>query len=428
MVKVNRFKLSVMSIAVVLAACGGSGDLSLSQPQIPDMRTALHQTEQMPIEPMVGASNLPAYTPAQIRAAYDMVPLPADMTNLTPAQKASFGNGQTIYIAGFYYNNNTASDLATFNAKYNLPTCTTSTLNSKTKLPLEPASSGCSLVVAYSTSTGTLTDTVPTFNSTWASEAALDIQWAHAIAPLARIVFVTGSSNSGGALVGDVLLANAMGPGIVSMSFGAPEGAYVQSFDSYFKTPNMTYVAAAGDSGAAVNWPAVATNVLSVGGTWLNYSNSTRIELAWNLSSGGVSSYMPKPAYQKNINAKMRTVPDVAFNASPQSGQYVYMTTQGQTKGFWYALYGTSAGAPQWAGILAIVNAQRALNGKSLVGVPNTALYQTYNANSTYATNFYDVSSGADGTCATCTATIGFDFVTGLGSPNVNNLLTTLMN
>ena len=56
----NRFKLSVMSIAVVLTACGGSGDLSLSQPQIPDMRTALHQTEQMPIEPMVGASNLPA--------------------------------------------------------------------------------------------------------------------------------------------------------------------------------------------------------------------------------------------------------------------------------------------------------------------------------------------------------------------------------
>jgi len=104
--------------------------------------------------------------------------------------------------------------------------------------------------------------------------------------------------------------------------------------------------------------------------------------------------------------------------------------TQANAKmGYWFSLYGTSASTPQWAGILAIANANRALVNKPPIGIPNTLLYSVYNtSNSLYATDFYDIMSGTNGQCVTCTASVGYDTVTGLGSPNVNNLLTALSN
>jgi subtilase family serine protease len=89
----------------------------------------------------------------------------------------------------------------------------------------------------------------------WATEIALDVQWAHATAPLARIVLIEAPSASVNDLLGAINLANAMGPGVVSMSFGAPEGDWVVSIDSAFSAADMTYVAAAGDSGKGVSWP-----------------------------------------------------------------------------------------------------------------------------------------------------------------------------
>jgi subtilase family serine protease len=425
------FKLSALALAISLVGCGGEiqqvSNVDFSQ-VTPAFRQHGNRIENVESFDLI-ATSLRPYAPDQIRQAYDMVPVPTDLTNLTKEQAASLGAGQTIYVLGVYYNPNTANDLATFNARFSLPTCTTKTLTSKDALPLAPADSTCSLVLANATTDGKLTDTVPVFNSTWASESALDVQWAHAMAPLARIVLVSGVNSTLASILGDITLANKMGDGVVSMSLGSPETFVSSNYESYFNKSNMTYVAATGDSGNTVNWPAVSPKVLAVGGTWLNYSNNTRVELAWSNSGGGVSSYIQKPSYQSRVNAKMRSVPDVSFNASPQSGQYVYVTQANDKMGYWFSLYGTSASTPQWAGILAIANANRALVNKPPIGIPNTLLYSVYNtSNSLYATDFYDIMSGTNGKCVTCTASVGYDTVTGLGSPNVNNLLTALSN
>ena len=123
----------------------------------------------------------------------------------------------------------------------------------------------------------------------------------------------------------------------------------------------------------------------------------------------------------------MRAVPDIAFNANPYTGQYMYFTASGAKTGYWYAVGGTSVGSPQWAGIFALANAQRALLGKAAIGQAQTALYKAIGALPVvYTADFLDVKAGADGSCTTCTARAGYDLVTGLGTPNANYLLASL--
>jgi subtilase family serine protease len=97
-----------------------------------------------------------------------------------------------------------------------------------------------------------MTSTVPAYNSDWATEAALDVQWAHATAPLARIILIAAPNASTNSLLAAVNLANAMGPGVVSMSFGVAEATWTASVDSAFSNANMTYVASSGDNGSGV--------------------------------------------------------------------------------------------------------------------------------------------------------------------------------
>jgi subtilase family serine protease len=164
------------------------------------------------------------YTPAQVRAAYNLPALPASFTGLTAAQLAQFGAGQTIYIVDAYHNPNAAAELAAFNTKFGLPGCTTKQYVVGTALPLAaPPAASCEFGIAYNTAAGGITNTAPAYNSGWATEISLDVQWAHAIAPLARIVLIEAPDASINSLVGGVNLANAMGPGAVSMSFGAAE-------------------------------------------------------------------------------------------------------------------------------------------------------------------------------------------------------------
>ena len=115
-----------------------------------------------------------------------------------------------------------------------------------------------------------MTAAAPAYESGWATEIALDVQWAHATAPLARIVLIEAADASLNSLLGGVKLANAMGAGAVSMSFGANEGNYTASVDAAFTGAGMTYLAATGDWGAAVSWPSVSPKVLAVGGTSLS--------------------------------------------------------------------------------------------------------------------------------------------------------------
>lgn len=384
--------------------------------------------------PMAAGSAVATYSPAQIRAAYGMPALPAAGTALTAAQAAQLGAGQTIYIVDAMNDPNVAAELAAFNQKFGLPACATTTIAANTSLPLAAAGGGgCELSVVYNTASGTMASTAPAYNSGWATEITLDVQWAHATAPLARIILIEAPDATLNSLLGAVKLANAMGPGVVSMSFGAAEGNWTASVDSTFTRTGMTYVAATGDSGASVEWPAVSPNVVAAGGTTLSYSGTgARAEVAWSKTGGGTSLYTPTPSYQSNAVPGMgmmahRTVADVAFNADPATGQYVAVIAQGSTAVSWLSVGGTSLSTPQWAGIIAVANALRATASNPALGAPHALLYgQIATVPGTYASDLADIVKGTDGSCATCMAKAGYDPLTGLGTPNVNSLLGTL--
>ena len=381
--------------------------------------------------PMAASTAVTVYTPAQIRAAYGLPALPASTSGLTAAQAAQLGAGQTIYIVNAKHDPNVVAELAAFNAKFNLPGCTSRTLAAGASLPLAAAAAtGCELVVAYSTSAGGLSATAPAYDSGWATEIALDVQWAHATAPLARLVLIEAPDASVASLSNAVALANKMGPGVVSMSFGAAEGNWVSSYERVFQGTGMSYLAATGDDGAAVSWPSVSSRVVAVGGTTLNYGGSgARSETTWSGTGGGTSVYVALPSYQSGTigGYARRAVADVAFNADPNSGQYVAIIAQGSTSVRWVSAGGTSLATPQWAGLLAVANAMRVAGGKAVLGQPHAALYQQIGAVPTqYAAVFKDVASGSNGSCATCAAKAGYDTPTGWGTPNASALLTSL--
>jgi hypothetical protein len=373
------------------------------------------------------------HTPAQIRAAYGLPALPTPGQSITPAMAASLGAGQTIYIVDAYHDATALSDLNAFSAKFGLPTCSNVAIATNATLPLATPPASCTFSTVYSTTTGTMTSTAPAYNGTWAPESKLDVQWAHAIAPLARIVLVEMPSSMSNAILGANALAGKMGKGVVSMSFGSVEAGWAPSIDYHFTGTGMTYVAAAGDSGSQVLWPAVSPNVVAVGGTSLNWSGSgTRYEAAWQHTGGGLSAYEGLPSWQSGVTAAgggaltRRAVPDVSFNADPYTGEYVALTLPGKAT-VWSAYGGTSIAAPQWAGVIAVANAMRAASGKAALGDIHATLYKSIAAvPGTYAASLGDVVNGTNGTCATCRAGTGFDQATGWGTPNSAKLLEAL--
>lgn len=430
---ISSRRLTLQGLRQVQAARSQSTSSGSSVDGSTDSSTDSSATASTTAAPLATTTTVATYTPAQIRAAYGLPTLPASYTGLTAAQAAQLGAGQTIYIVDAQHNPNVAAELAAFNTKFSLPACTTKTVATTATLPLATASSSaCELSVVYSTAAGGMTATAPTYDSGWATEIALDVQWAHATAPLARIVLIEAASSSYNNLLGGIKLANAMGPGIVSMSFGGSESSGTSSAESAFAASGMTYLAATGDSGAAVSWPSSSAKVLAVGGTTLTYTGGTRSEVVWSSTGGGVSAYVATPSYQSTAvpgmgSAVRRTVADVAFNADPNSGQYVAVIASGTSTVKWASVGGTSLATPQWAGLIAVSNALRAVNGKAALGAPHVALYTNISTvPGTYASTFADITKGSHGTCSACSGEVGYDQATGLGTPNATALLSTL--
>ena len=313
------------------------------------------------------------YTPAKVRHAYGFDQIVGD------------GTGQTIAIVDAYGNPNAAYDLNVFCSTYGLP--------------------AANLTVYYPSGKPS------TFNSGWALETNLDLQWAHAIAPKAKLALVVAKSSSMTYLLSAVDYAvKTVGAKQVSMSWGGSEFSSETSYDSHFNKAGVSFFASSGDSGAGVMWPAASPYVVSVGGTSLQLDSSGNVtgETAWSGSGGGVSAYETKPSYQNGWQAAgTRTVPDVSYNADPYTGYPVYITNYNNSTG-WITVGGTSAGAPQWAALQALVNAARAT---SLSGTDG-AIYGTASLN--YSNAFRDIISGSNGAY---TATTNYDYVTGLGSP-----------
>jgi len=260
-------------------------------------------------------------------------------------------------------------------------------------------------------------------SSSWGVEESLDVEWAHAIAPQANITLVEATSSSYTALFSAINWATTDGAHVVSMSWGGSDSSSDSSYDSYFSHMGVSYVASAGDSGGVVEYPSASPNVLSVGGTSLTLttSNAYSSESAWSSGGGGASAYEPEPGYQSSygINLSGRGTPDVSYDANPSTGVYVY-DSYTRTPG-WYEVGGTSAGAPQWAGLIALVNQSRS----TPLSTNNLTSRTEYNAavGSVYATNYHDVITGSNGYAAGP----GYDLATGLGSPQANTLVPWLI-
>ncbi|MDG3007386.1 S53 family peptidase [Paludisphaera mucosa] len=328
------------------------------------------------------------------------------------------GLGTTIAIVGAYDNPTIQADLAAFSSYYGL------------------AAASLTVVNQYGQTTN-----LPKADAGWSLETAMDVEWAHAAAPGARIVLVEAASASASDLMTAVQTASKLA-NVVSMSWGGGEWTGQTAYDtaSYFANSNVTFVAASGDDGGAsgVSWPASSPYVLSVGGTTLSTSGS---ESGWSASgslwtgysgsTGGVSRVESLPTYQASAlgtrAASGRVVPDVASDANPSTGLAVYSTASGLGRSGWFQLGGTSAGAPVWAGLIADADQARAAAGKAALGSSQTLtlLYSLYGTStsrsSSYAAAFHDVTSGSNFAGA---ATSGYDVVTGLGSPNASVIIS----
>ncbi|KTC80885.1 S53 family peptidase [Legionella cherrii] len=339
-------------------------------------------------------------TPSQIRVAYGF--------NSVNAQ----GKGQVIAIVDAYDDPKIEADLAVFSKHFGLPACTTA--------------NGCFKKI-YATGRKPRTD------AGWAGEIALDVEWAHAVAPAAKIILVEAANDQMDSLFKAVQVAVKNGATVVSMSWGGSEFAGQTSYDAVFNNPKVTFTASSGDSGTGTIYPASSPYVLAVGGTTLNVDSygNYQGEEAWSGSGGGVSSVEAWPDYQKNLpipqSNNMRGVPDVAYNADPETGFSVYNSVPSSDGVGWAVVGGTSAGAPQWAGIVAVANS---LYGKVFGGHFVNILYAAANPNGgKYHYNYNDITSGTNGDCGYyCTAQEGYDYVTGLGSPELGSLIHDLPN
>lgn len=380
-------------------------------------------------------TSLRCFTPAQIQRAYNFLPL---------YKKGYKGQGQTIVIIDFSQSPTIQSDLHNFDTLFGLPD---PKLNVIAPYGMDPA------------------------DPNTATEITLDVEYAHAVAPLATIDLVlakAGTANTVSALYANFLQAVAysvdhrLGDDI-SMSYGFPESCIDttvagESHAIFAKAvkEHITTIASAGDSGATTpncsftsdfvhrsnSFPAVEPNVLSIGGTYLDTQTGGGYlgETAWTQVStnpnngaggGGFSTTYAQPDYQTKagIQSKGRGIPDVSYNGDPRSGVILLCSSCGAGSNALFVVGGTSAGAPQWAGIVALGSQYE---GHSL-GFINPTLYKVYDSPS-YTIGFHDITIGNNSytftnaagkavTVAGFPAKDGWDAVTGIGTPDVANLI-----
>lgn len=317
------------------------------------------------------------------------------------------GGSKAIGIVDAFDDPNAAPDLAAFSAQFGLP----------------PAN----FTVVYAphgafppgacTGPATKPGTDPTGG--WEIEESLDIQYAHGMAPLARIYLVEAQTNGlldlfcAASIAGN--LVGAAGGGEVSMSWGSPEFSVEALADPVFTVPGVVYFASSGDVPGSM-YPSASPNVVSVGGTTLSrdpVSGNFLNENVWQVAGGGPSAFEPLPGYQGGVLrlTNVRGTPDVAADANPTSGVFVLDNFNGTTTPCtgpppcWYIVGGTSLASPLWAGI---VNASNTFAAST-----SAEQTQIYGSNP----NLTDVTLGSCGVYMGYFATPGWDFCSGNGSP-----------
>jgi len=347
-------------------------------------------------------------TPASLACVYRLVdPLPGCNPNQTTMN--SPGGSRSIAIVDAFDDPEAADDLASFSQQFGLP--------------------AADFTVVYEGASAPATD--PTGG--WELEESLDIEYAHAMAPSAKIYLVEASSNSlldlftsieiAGNLVAcaspSPCPAGSKGRGQVSMSFSGAEFPAESTLDAFFTTPGVEYFATTGDT-PGVTYPCASPNVLCVGGTSTarsEFTGNLLAEIAWSDAGGGISSFEPIPRYQAaypGLTAKLlgnRGVPDLAADGNPVTGAWVldtfpYQSPAGPETG-WFIVGGTSLATPTVAGIF---NATGSFESSSADALGD--MYSRHGAN-----NFRDITYGACGFYSGSFAGPGWDLCTGLGSP-----------
>jgi subtilase family serine protease len=338
-----------------------------------------------------------ALTPAQTRHIYSIDRI------------SNLGAGQTIAIVDAYDNPNIFSDTDVFDRQF------MTTLGGTTSYYTAYGASNTWLTQAFASGTR------PPGDTGWGQEIALDVEWAHAIAPQAHILLVEAKSSSFSDLIAADQYAVNHGASVISNSWGGGEFSGETSYDNNFNATGVTFVFSAGDSGNQ-SYPALSPYVLSVGGTTLSHDSNSNWtgEAGWSSGGGGVSRYEAKPGYQSRLSYSRRSNPDIAYDANPSSGFAVYDSYGGY--GWNYVFGGTSAGAPQWAAIIALANQGRADAIESrLVGFTQTlpAIY-AMTTGTTGTEQLNDVTSGSN---SVGSAGPGYDLVTGQGTPRRADLV-----
>jgi subtilase family serine protease len=440
------------------------------------------------------------FNPAAMANSYDYAVLHA---------AGNKGQGKTIAVVDSFGATTVRQDLGIFNTAFGLPHLCGETG------PSDPSANcpsnvsprfdivcvqGCPAPKPPPPNNGTGLE----YHNLWDLEVALDVEWAHATAPLANIILVTTPTAETLGVQGFQQMMNAESAlidsgsvDVISQSFGSGEGAFnsglaalnqLRTTFEKARANKVTVLASSGDGGTtngmkvplkdsriipypSVIWPGSDPLVTAVGGTYLctnavtgatvdNVSPPVNCQVTpadrepgWVVSGGGYSIYFDRPDYQNVLppgssfvgssagapgkNSNMRGIPDISYQASARTGVLVYLSEpdfKGGETGCgganpcstgWYVVGGTSSGAPQWAGLVALADQ---IAGHNL-GFINPALYRLSNNATKYAADFYDVTRGNNGGGGLpgYDASKGWDAVTGLGTPDAAKLIPDLI-
>jgi subtilase family serine protease len=313
------------------------------------------------------------YSPSDLRSAYNVTGTGASSTVIAIVDAFGYPNAER--------------DLGTYRSQFGLPACTTA--------------NGCFKKVNQRGVQGSY----PTTNTGWSQETALDLDMASAMCPGCTLLLVEADSATFQNLATAVNTAAAMGAHAISNSYGGGESGS-SSFEPFYNYAGIAVTVSSGDGGFGVEFPASSPHVTAVGGTSLVRSSNSRgwSESAWSGAGSGCSAVYAKPTWQTDSGCARRTVADVSAVADPNTGVAVFAPANSSTSA-WLVFGGTSVAAPLIAGIY---------------GVNGTAVNHG-NDPYRHVSSLNDVTSGSNGSCGgsyLCTAVVGYDGPTGLGTPN----------
>lgn len=439
--RVGCFSIREMTGVAALAAASWllASTAAMAATHIRIVGKVKQSTEQAPTDAECRSSLYPSpcYSPQEMRKAYGV-------DALTDA--GFVGKGETIVIIDSYGSPTIQQDLKAFDKGYGLPDPPSfKILAPLGTVPFDPNNST---------------------QVSWAAEATLNVEWAHAMAPGAAIVLMTSPVAETEGVQGlpqflalekyavDHQLGN-----VISQSWAATENtlfdaagrqivAQMEEFYKYASTQRITVLASAGDSGSSnvkldgvtlypnptVNYPSSSPWVTAVGGTSLYASTDGQYsyELVWNdqggAGGGGISQLFDEPDYQvaslpavtsQQLGGK-RGLPDVSYNADPYTAILIYLSFLGANNAGYYAIGGTSEGSPQWAGIIADLDQ---FAGQP-VGFLNSALYAVGGLGE-FGKYGRDITNGGNSlnNIPGYYAAPGWDPASGWGTPNLVEVL-----